>query len=55
MTRSKACCRRWVDRREFSGRRAGVGKAVVGTGSMAPGATFSGRPLARAQSITKLA
>ena len=50
--RSRSLC---VARRELSGRRAGVGKALVGTASMAPSATFKGTPAARAKAITWLA
>ena len=41
-----------VDKREFAGRLAGVGNALVGTGAMAEGATRTGCPAARANSIT---
>ena len=44
-----------VSMRELCGRLAGVGNALVGTGLIAPGATFSAMPSRRAKPITKLA
>ncbi len=51
----KVRCSFAVSIRELCGRFAGVGKALVGTGLIASGATLSGTPARRARSITKLA
>jgi hypothetical protein len=50
--RPKASRNLAVARRELAGRCAGVGKALVGTGRMASAATWTGIPLARANSMT---
>src|SRR5450830_106884 len=52
---SNACCTFCRSRREFFGRGAGVGKALLATASIASGATFKSTPAWRARSITKLA
>jgi len=53
--RSKVCRSFVVSIRELCGRLAGVGKALVGTGLIASGATLMSMPERAAKSITKRA